>query len=113
MSSLFATSPDPQEMPGFHYSRIMAYTADLPADKAAKVRESAQFLIGQIPAQDEIQQLRVQLDNLVTFLADHPQLFYAYPGEGYWPLSMLLDRLNDAGLFVRVPGYTVKNGGAA
>jgi hypothetical protein len=113
MSSLFATSPDPQEMPGYHYSRIMAATADLPPDKAAKVRESAQFLIGQIPAEDEIEQLRVHIDALVRLLAENPQLFYAYPGEGYWPLRMLLENLNDAGMSVHIPGYTVKNGGAA
>ena len=113
MSSLFASHPDPQEMPGFHYSRIMAYSADLPPAAAAKVRESAQFLIGQIPPDDELNLLHQLLDGVVTHLAEHPQLFYAYPGDGYRPISILLDKLNEAGLSVHVPGYTVKKRGAA
>ena len=109
MSSLFASHSDPQEMPGFHYSRIMAYSADLPADRAAKVRESAQFLIGQIRPDDELDVLSEQLDAVVAHLKEHPQLFYAYPGEGYRPLSLLLEKLNEAGLSVHIPGYTFKN----
>ena len=113
MSSLFASHPDPQEMPGFHYSRIMAYSADLPADRAAKVRESAQFLIGLIPAENEVAVLHDQLDSLVTHLAEHPQLFYGHPGDGYWPIRLLVEKLNAAGLSVDLPGYMVKKGGAA
>lgn len=98
MSSL----DDNHQMPaGFHFARIMAYVGGLPEHQRDRAQESARELVGSIPANDDaLAELENIADRLADLLTAHPEMVNAYPGDAYWPMRLIVDRLRERGVAV-------------
>lgn len=100
MSSLDDTNELQHVMPaGFHFARIMANVGGLPDDERRRAQDSARELIGKIPPTDDaMAELEQIADRLAQLLAANPEMVHAFPGDGYWPLRLIVSRLRDYGV---------------
>lgn len=101
MSSLVDELSSHEQMPGYHYARLMAIALKSEPEEATRIRQSARFLLGEISSQNEsVEALHRACNDFASILERNPEMIHAHPGDAYWPLRSLCEALDRIGIKV-------------
>lgn len=89
------------QMPGYHYARLMAIALKAEPGDSKAIQESARFLIGHAqPDASDVESLHRVCRDFAELLQSHPEMVHAHPGYAYWPFRTLADALLRVGIKV-------------